>query len=177
MKAKTGQNEKTKEKKKSQRGIAVKTRLQMSPEELYSHKFPWVMRLIWLLKSCVWLSLQWHSQLQSNTSICLAHESLHTDTRTPTHLLHSLHGWWRILVAAEVNDDPGNIAEEGDGDWWVDERKQGLDHTQGDNIIPALWTITCSGKVQRLSSLWTVAFKHCEYTHFCQRMILTYNVS
>lgn len=27
-----------------------------------------------------------------------------------THLLHRLHGRRRILVAAEVNDDPGNIA-------------------------------------------------------------------
>lgn len=84
----------------------------------------------------------WHMRAGTHT-----HAHAHTYTCSHTHLLHSLHGWWWILVAAEVNNDPGNITEEGDGDWWIDERKQGLDHTQRDDIIPALWPITwlCKG--------------------------------
>lgn len=59
-----------------------------------------------------------------------------------THLLHRLHGWWWVLVAAEVNDNPGNITEEGNWDRWADKRQQGLDHTQRNDIIPALRPIT-----------------------------------
>lgn len=61
---------------------------------------------------------------------------------THTHLLDRLHGWWRVLVAAQIDHDPGDIAEEGDGDGGTDERKQGLDHTQADHIVSALRAIT-----------------------------------
>lgn len=91
-----------------------------------------------------------------------------------THLLHSLHGWWWILVAAEVNNDPGNIAEEGDGDRWVDERKQGLDHAQGDDIIPALWTITWAGKGRRSTQQNSCIYTQYIHTHTLQLEDTTY---
>lgn len=50
-------------------------------------------------------------------SIWSAYEIRHT------HLLHRLHGRRWVLVAAEVDDDPGDVAEEGDGDRRVDERQ------------------------------------------------------
>lgn len=125
MQAETGQSSK----KKTQRGIAVKTSLHILAKELQSL----ITENLCVTQRAV--TVGWKA-----TSICLANESLRTHMHT--HLLHGLHGWWWILVAAEVNDDPGNIAEEGYGDWWVDERKQGLDHAQRDDIIPALWTIT-----------------------------------
>lgn len=45
-------------------------------------------------------------------------------------------------MAAQIDHDPGDIAEEGDGDGGTDERKQGLDHTQADHIVSALRAIT-----------------------------------
>lgn len=63
-----------------------------------------------------------------------------------THLQHSLHGRRGVLVTAEVDDDPGDVAEEGDGDRRVDERQQRLDHAQGDDVVPALWAITWTGE-------------------------------
>lgn len=77
------------------------------------------MELVWLLrrrcKNCVCDSAC-RETVNCNTSIWLEHESLHTHAQTHTHLLHSLHGRWWILVAAEVNNDPGDVAEKGDGD-------------------------------------------------------------
>lgn len=61
---------------------------------------------------------------------------------THTHLLDGLHGWWRILVAAQIHHDPGDIAEEGDRDGGTDEREQGLNHAQADHIVSALRAIT-----------------------------------
>ena len=73
---------------------------------------------------------------------------------THTHLLDRLHGWWRVLVAAQIDHDPGDIAEEGDGDGGTDERKQGLDHTQADHIVSALRAITWREhtKIKQMSS-------------------------
>lgn len=45
-------------------------------------------------------------------------------------------------MAAQIDHDPGDIAEEGDGDGGTDEREQGLDHTQADHIVSALRAIT-----------------------------------
>lgn len=45
-------------------------------------------------------------------------------------------------MAAQIDHDPSNIAQEGDRDGGTDEREQGLDHTQTDNIVSALWAIT-----------------------------------
>lgn len=63
-------------------------------------------------------------------------------TFTPTYLLDGLHGWRRILMTAQVNHDPGDIAQESDGDGRADEGQQGLDNTKADHIVPALGTIT-----------------------------------
>lgn len=62
--------------------------------------------------------------------------------RLCTHLLHRLHGRWRVLVAAEVYDDPGDITKEGNRDGGDDKGQQGLDHAQRDDIVPALRTVT-----------------------------------
>ena len=48
-------------------------------------------------------------------------------------------------MAAEIDHDPGDIAEEGDGDGGTDEREQGLHHTQADHIVSALRAITWRG--------------------------------
>lgn len=45
-------------------------------------------------------------------------------------------------MTAQVNHDPGDIAQEGDGDGGADEGQQGLDNTEADHIVPALGTIT-----------------------------------
>lgn len=42
---------------------------------------------------------------------------------TLTYLLDRLHGWRRVLVAAQIDHDPGDIAQEGDGDGGTDERE------------------------------------------------------
>lgn len=70
-----------------------------------------------------------------------------TNCRSPPHthhtnLLDRLHGWWRVFVAAQIDHDPSNVAQEGDGDGGTDEREQGLYHTQTNNIVSALWAIT-----------------------------------
>lgn len=46
-----------------------------------------------------------------------------------TYLLDGLHGWRWILVATQVYHDPGDIAQEGDGNGWADEGQQRLDNT------------------------------------------------
>lgn len=59
-----------------------------------------------------------------------------------TYLLDGFHGWRWVLVTAQVDHDPGDIAQEGDGDGGADKGQQGLDNTKADHIIPALRTIT-----------------------------------
>ena len=46
-------------------------------------------------------------------------------------------------MAAQIDHDPGDVAEEGDGDGGTDEREQGLDHAQADHIVSALRAVTC----------------------------------
>lgn len=67
---------------------------------------------------------------------------MHALVDKQTHLLDSLHGWWRILVPAQVDDDPGDIPQEGDGDRGIDEGQQRLDHAQRDDIISTLRAVT-----------------------------------
>lgn len=45
-------------------------------------------------------------------------------------------------MAAQVDHDPGDVAEEGDGDGGADEGQQGLDHSQANHIVSALWAVT-----------------------------------
>ena len=66
IKAKTGQNEKSQERKKKEKKITKRNSCQnqtsngihVAPDELYSYKVPWVMRLIFLLKCSMGLSMQ-----------------------------------------------------------------------------------------------------------------------
>ncbi len=39
------------------------------------------------------------------------------------------------LISAQVDDDPGDVPEEGDGNVRVDEGEEGLDHPQLDDIV------------------------------------------
>ena len=45
-------------------------------------------------------------------------------------------------MAAQIDHDPGDIAQEGDGDGGTDEREQGLHHAQADHIVSALRAVT-----------------------------------
>lgn len=45
-------------------------------------------------------------------------------------------------MAAQIDHDPGDIAQEGDGDGGTDEREQGVDHAQTDHIVSAVRAIT-----------------------------------
>lgn len=44
-------------------------------------------------------------------------------------------------MAAEVDHDPGDVTEEGDGDRGADEGQQGLHHAKTDHIVPALGAV------------------------------------
>lgn len=61
---------------------------------------------------------------------------------THTHLLDRLHGWRRVLVTAQIYHDPGDVAEEGDGDGGTDEGEERLDHAEADHIVSTLRPIT-----------------------------------
>ena len=58
-------------------------------------------------------------------------------------LLDGLDGRGRVLVAAQVDDDPGDVSEEGDGDVGVDEGEQGLHHAHPDDQVSTLGAVTC----------------------------------
>ncbi len=45
-------------------------------------------------------------------------------------------------MAAQIHHDPGDIAEEGDGNGGTDEGEQGLDDAQADHVVSALRAIT-----------------------------------
>lgn len=45
-------------------------------------------------------------------------------------------------MAAQVDHDPGDVPEEGDGDGGADEGQQRLHYAKADDIIPTLGTIT-----------------------------------
>lgn len=40
-------------------------------------------------------------------------------------------------MAAQVDHDPSDIAQEGDGNGGTDERQQGLNHAQTDHVVSA----------------------------------------
>lgn len=61
-----------------------------------------------------------------------------------SYLLDGLHGWGRVLVAAQVYHDPSDVAEESDGYGGADEGQERLNHSQTDDVISALRTITCN---------------------------------
>lgn len=52
-------------------------------------------------------------------------------------------------MAAQVDHDPGDIAEEGDGDGGADERQQGLHHAQADHIVSALRAVAWNKNTNR----------------------------
>lgn len=50
--------------------------------------------------------------------------------------------WWRwIFIPTQIDDYPGDVAQKGDGNIWIDEAEQRLDHTEIDDIIPEHGTI------------------------------------
>lgn len=46
------------------------------------------------------------------------------------YLLHSLHWWWRVLIPAQIDNDPCDVPEEGDGDGRVDEGQERFDNSK-----------------------------------------------
>lgn len=51
-------------------------------------------------------------------------------------------GW--VLVAAEVHNDPSDVAQKRDGNIGSDECQQRLDDAQTNDIVTTLRTITCT---------------------------------
>lgn len=106
-----------KNKKNHQEEQLSNSRLRMTLNSFIVRNSPWVMKLIWLLKGrCKNPACVTQPAAKQQYINRLAHESLQRHACMHTHLLYSLHGRWWILVAAQVNNNPGNIAEEGDGD-------------------------------------------------------------
>lgn len=56
---------------------------------------------------------------------------------------------WRIFVTAEVHHDPCDVPEERQRNVWVDEGDERLDDTEADDIVAALWSITCAAMSQQ----------------------------
>lgn len=65
-------------------------------------------------------------------------------TYTP-HLLHCFHGWGWVFVSAQIDNDPGNVSQEGYGDGRINKRQERFDHTERDDVISTLRSITCKG--------------------------------
>jgi len=50
---------------------------------------------------------------------------------------------WRVFVSTQIDDDPRDVAQEGQGDVWVDEGNQRLHDSQADDVVAALRPIAC----------------------------------
>lgn len=83
------------------------------------------------------------------------------NARSPvhTHLLDCFHGWRRVLVAAQVDHDPSDIAQEGDGNGGTYERQQGFDHTQTDHVVSALRAVAWRERVHELTVLLSLSVR------------------
>ena len=60
------------------------------------------------------------------------------------HLFDSflyLYGWWRILVPTQVDDHPGDVPQEGDGNLGVDEGEKGLNYSQLYDVVSQVGTV------------------------------------
>jgi len=57
---------------------------------------------------------------------------------------------WRIFVTAQVHHDPRDVPEERKRNIWVDEGDEWLDNAEADDIVAALWTVTCTSMCQQL---------------------------
>lgn len=62
-------------------------------------------------------------------------------------------------MAAQVDHDPSDIAQEGDGNGGNDERQQGLDHTQGDHVISALRAVAWRERARQLIALLSLSIR------------------
>merc|ERR1719457_402301 len=56
-------------------------------------------------------------------------------------LLDCLNWRGRVLVAAQVHDNPCHVPEEADGNLGVDEAEKGLNHVQGNHVIAKLGSV------------------------------------
>ena len=65
------------------------------------------------------------------------------------NFLDGVLGRGRVLVPAQVDDHPGDIAQERDGDLGVDETQQRLNNSKGNDVISQGRAVTnnvaCSG--------------------------------
>lgn len=60
------------------------------------------------------------------------------------HLLYCFHGWWRVFVSAQVDNDPGDVSQEGYRDGRINKWQERFDHTERDDVISTLRSITCT---------------------------------
>jgi len=67
---------------------------------------------------------------------------VYKDVECGQDLLNGVVRRWRFLVATQIHDHPGHVAQEAQGDGRVDEGQQGLHHAHTDHIVPALGAIT-----------------------------------
>lgn len=51
-------------------------------------------------------------------------------------------GGRRVLIPAQVDNDPGHVAKERDGDVGLDEREKRRDDAHIDDIVTKLWSVT-----------------------------------
>ena len=52
-----------------------------------------------------------------------------------------LYGWRRILVPTQVDDYPGDVPQEGDGNLGVDEGEKGLNYSQLYDVVSQVGTV------------------------------------
>lgn len=62
-------------------------------------------------------------------------------------------------MAAQVDHDPSDIAQEGDGNGGTDERQQGFDHTQTDHVVSALRAVAWKERVHELTVLLSLSVR------------------
>lgn len=62
-------------------------------------------------------------------------------------------------MAAQVDHDPSDIAQEGDGDGGADEGQQGFDHTQTDHVVSALRAVAWRERVRELIDLLSLSMR------------------
>lgn len=57
-------------------------------------------------------------------------------------------------MAAQVDHDPGDVAQEGDGDGGADEGQQRVDHAQTDHVVSALRAVAWRERTHELAGLF-----------------------
>lgn len=56
-------------------------------------------------------------------------------------------------MAAQVDHDPSDIAQEGDGNGGADETQQRFDHAQADHVVSEVGAVACRERLRQLAML------------------------